>query len=177
MVQSGIFIFLSLLCIIGVIFVNYLEYSIIIVSRERSYYGGWIAFLVMGLVYGHCGQHGRELRTFVTFADIPVTFKVIYRIFAWQRNTTLLKPQFCHVFTWNIHILHILVHSCTTVAVIDRSSSTVHRGRDKMAAIFLYEDTFSCMKIIVFRSKFRWNLFPRIQVTISQHWFRKWLGA
>ena len=28
-----------------------------------------------------------------------------------------------------------------------------------------------------FRLKFHWSLFPRIQLTISQHWFRQWLGA
>ena len=25
--------------------------------------------------------------------------------------------------------------------------------------------------------KFHWNLFPGVQMTISQHWFRQWLGA
>ena len=28
-----------------------------------------------------------------------------------------------------------------------------------------------------FRLKFHWSLFPRVQLTISQHWFRQWLGA
>ena len=27
------------------------------------------------------------------------------------------------------------------------------------------------------RSKFHWSLFLRVQLTISQHWFRLWLGA
>ena len=32
-------------------------------------------------------------------------------------------------------------------------------------------------KIYRFRVRFQWNLFPRVQLTISQHWFRWWLGA
>ena len=28
-----------------------------------------------------------------------------------------------------------------------------------------------------FRFKFHWSLFPRVQLTIIQHWFRWWLGA
>ena len=33
------------------------------------------------------------------------------------------------------------------------------------------------MKICVFRLRFHWNVSLRVQLTISQHWFRKWLGA
>ena len=28
-----------------------------------------------------------------------------------------------------------------------------------------------------FRLRIHWNLFPRVQLTILQHWFRLWLGA
>ena len=33
------------------------------------------------------------------------------------------------------------------------------------------------MKISKFRKRFHWGLLPRVQLTISQHWSRKWLGA
>ena len=36
---------------------------------------------------------------------------------------------------------------------------------------------FSWMKMFGFRLKFHWSLFLRVQLTIFQHWFRKWLGA
>ena len=36
---------------------------------------------------------------------------------------------------------------------------------------------FSWMKMFEFRLKFHWSLFLRVQLTIFQHWFRKWLGA
>ena len=33
------------------------------------------------------------------------------------------------------------------------------------------------MKIDLFQYKYHWNLFSRTQLTICQHWFRKWLGT
>ena len=36
---------------------------------------------------------------------------------------------------------------------------------------------FSWMKIIEFRLKLHWNMFPAVQLTISQHYLRQWLGA
>ena len=54
-----------------------------------------------------------------------------------------------------------------------------HWGPDNMAAILqtTFSHAFPCMKIIAFWLKFPWNLFPEIQLTISQHWFCKWLAA
>ena len=54
-----------------------------------------------------------------------------------------------------------------------------HWGRDKMAAISqtMFSNAFSWMKIYKFRLGFHWSLFPRVQLTISQHWFRLWLDA
>ena len=54
-----------------------------------------------------------------------------------------------------------------------------HWGRDKIDAISqtTFSNTFSWMKIFEFRLKFHWSLFPRVRLTIFQHWFRWWLGA
>ena len=54
-----------------------------------------------------------------------------------------------------------------------------HWSRDKMAAIVqtIFSDEFFWMKIYEFRLRFHWNLFLRVQLTISQHWFRSWLSA
>ena len=40
-----------------------------------------------------------------------------------------------------------------------------------------FSNAFSSMKMFEFRLKFHWSLFPRVQLTIFQHWFRWWLGA
>ena len=49
-----------------------------------------------------------------------------------------------------------------------------HWGRDKMDAISqtTFSITFSWMKMLEFRLNFHWSLFLRVQLTISQHWFR-----
>ena len=38
-------------------------------------------------------------------------------------------------------------------------------------------NAFSWMKMYEFQLKFHWSWFVRVQLTIYQHWFRKWLGA
>ena len=35
----------------------------------------------------------------------------------------------------------------------------------------------SSMKVFEFQLQFHWSLFPRVQLIISQHWFRQWLGT
>ena len=83
--------------------------------------------------------------------------------------------MFVNGFGWCHHIsnhhtdVYVLVTACTLT----------HWGRDKMGAIFqtTVPNAFSWMKIYEFRLKFHWNLFPGVQLTIFQHWFRWWLGA
>ena len=40
-----------------------------------------------------------------------------------------------------------------------------------------FSNAFAWIEMIEFRFKCHWNLFPGVQLTISQHWFRLWLGA
>ena len=40
-----------------------------------------------------------------------------------------------------------------------------------------FSNAFFWMKMIKFRFKVHWNLFPGVQLTINQHWLRQWLGA
>ena len=49
-----------------------------------------------------------------------------------------------------------------------------HWGRDEMNNISwtTFSNVFSSMKVFEFRLKFHWSLFPRVQLTIFQHWFR-----
>ena len=54
-----------------------------------------------------------------------------------------------------------------------------HRGRDKMAANFLttFSTAFFFNDNVRISLTIHWSLFLRAQLTIFQHWFRKWLGA
>ena len=40
-----------------------------------------------------------------------------------------------------------------------------------------FSNDFSWMKMYAYRLKFHWSLFLRVQLAISQHWFRLWLGT
>ena len=50
----------------------------------------------------------------------------------------------------------------------------IHWGWDKMAAIFqtTFSNAFSLMKMLEFRLRFHWSLFPKVKLRIFQHWFR-----
>ena len=52
-------------------------------------------------------------------------------------------------------------------------------GRDRMVAIFqtAFSNAFYWIQNIVLWWNFHYKLFPRVQVTIFQHWFRQWLGV
>ena len=58
-------------------------------------------------------------------------------------------------------------------------SPFIHFPLDKIATIsqMIFSYSFSWMKNFVFWLKFHWSLFPRVQLTISQHLFRQCLGA
>ena len=62
---------------------------------------------------------------------------------------------------------------------IDWCCFSSHWGRHKMAAVSQTTawNVCSWMKMLEFRLRFHWSLFLRVQLTIIQHWFRKWLGA
>ena len=54
-----------------------------------------------------------------------------------------------------------------------------HWGQYKMANILqtTFSNAFCWLKSLVFWWKFHWSLFLRVQLTISQHWCRQWVGT
>ena len=53
----------------------------------------------------------------------------------------------------------------------------LHIDTDSIHFICQFSNAFSWMKFFKFRLRCHWSLFPRVQLTIFQHWFRSWLGA
>ena len=55
----------------------------------------------------------------------------------------------------------------------------LNKKKDKMDPISqtTFSNAFAWMKMFEYQSKFHWSLFLRVHLTISQHWFRWWLGA
>ena len=71
------------------------------------------------------------------------------------------------IWVWKWLILRLHLH-------LPRTTDLTHWGRDKMAFISqtTLSNAFSLIKMYEFRLRFHWNLFPRIQLIIFQHWFR-----
>ena len=95
----------------------------------------------------------------------------IIRMIELELNQTQFSQYFELInWLWNgsFDMLYILVVYILT-----------HWGRDKMDDISqtTFSNAFSWMKMFEYRLKFHWSLFLGVQLTISQHWFRKWLGA
>ena len=111
----------------------------------------------------------------------------------WIKNTAVFMQEYefenvvckmANILSWaqcfNFRIAAIFVrdlmplvrkHGTKTASVV---AVLKHWVRDKMAAVLrtTFSNSFPWMKIFEFRLKFRWNMFPGVQLTISQHWFR-----
>ena len=119
----------------------------------------------------------------------------------WWHNHLLLYHQFLFGFDYNRetkwvegHIILPANPQCSQIIAQLRNSTPGHRhmasalfgiasvshnelthwGRDKMVAIFqtIFSNPFSWMKMFELRLRFHWRLVLRVQLTISQHWFR-----
>ena len=55
--------------------------------------------------------------------------------------------------------------------------SFTHLPLDKMATISTFSNAFSWMKSFIYWWKFHWSLFLRVQLIITQYWFRSWHGT
>ena len=86
------------------------------------------------------------------------------------------KSKEIAVMVKRVLVLVLLV----TKNVMPRHGMTLtYWGRDKINNISqtTFSNVFSSIKMLEFRLKFYWSLFPRVQLTIFQHWFRSWLGG
>ena len=93
---------------------------------------------------------------------------------------TLWQPQCIMIEIWNSYVddciadtLEIL-QSCTKPSMCPEQPCLSHWGRDEMDNISqtTFSNVFYAMKMFEFRLKFHWCLFPRVQFTKFQPWFR-----
>ena len=81
---------------------------------------------------------------------------------------------------WHFVALSIKMHSCAKYLFYFVyywnfvALGLTHWGRDKIVNIFqtTFSNVFSWMKMYQFWLSFLWSLFPGVQLTIFQHWFR-----
>ena len=80
-------------------------------------------------------------------------------------------PIFCGFLThWGENNVNII---CLVYDIFKHISLT-HWYWDKMSSIFqkTFSNAFSWMEMYKIRLRFHWILFPRVQLTLFQHWFR-----
>ena len=67
-----------------------------------------------------------------------------------------------------------LITNLGNLKILKELNRLTHWGRDEMNNISqtTFSNVFSSMKMFEFQLKFHWSLFPRVQLTIYQHWFR-----
>ena len=92
---------------------------------------------------------------------------------SWVRNWTVhhvLPAGTANRVGW----LNQRVCVCRATTAQKVSKKFTHWGWDKMTINFLttISNAFSWMKIYKFLLRFHWSLFPRVHLTICQHWFR-----
>ena len=88
-----------------------------------------------------------------------------------SRASMVVNPNACN---YSISMHWWKSNSILTVSFMINQHWLTHWGRDKMDAISqtTFSNACSWMKMFEFRLKFHWSLFSRVQLTISQHWFR-----
>ena len=98
---------------------------------------------------------------------------------SWHHDVLLQQHQLISPWTkwppfhrryFQMHFRDIITHPCPNTC----KSILTHWGQDKMAGISqtTCSNTFCWMNSFVFWLKFHWSLFQRVQLTITQHWFR-----
>ena len=80
--------------------------------------------------------------------------------------------QIVTAFTWQQ--TPFSTNQNTGVRFTNHFPALTHWARDEMNNISqtTFSKVFSSIKMFEFRLKFHWNLFPMVQLTLFQHWFR-----
>ena len=71
-----------------------------------------------------------------------------------------------------IHVFQNCTFQITTIYPRGQWVNTLRPRQMDAISQTTYSSAFSWMKMFEFRLKFHWSLFPRIQLTIFQQWFR-----
>ena len=121
------------------------------------------------------------LRTFFFMTACPCVAVLVFSVTPWSairtkctttriRRTPIESCLYLQRDLW----CHCWRRGCLRNDLQFPVSPFTHWGREKMDAISqtTLSIAFSWMKMLEFRLNFHWSLFPRVQLTISQHWFR-----
>ena len=89
----------------------------------------------------------------------------------WQQPMTPTKLPVVKILGCRVVILYW--------GLLSRAMPLTHWGRDEIDDISrtTFSNAFYWMKMYWLRLEFHWSLFPRVQLTMFQHWLRWWLVA
>ena len=102
----------------------------------------------------------------------------------WNSLTGMTRISLFHTFSipsaYVLAVRGVMSSAVIIVAKFFRNSPAstndglTHWGRDRMADVSqtTFPNAFSWMKSVVILFEFHWGLFPGVQLTISEHWFR-----
>ena len=121
----------------------------------------WLGLWYESIVWVIIGRRGypQNAGILVTLVDyVELSFLV------WSSIDITLANVWIHICAWLVWPLNFFMIW----------SSLTHWGRDEMDNISqaTFSNALSSMKMLKFRLEFHWSLFLRVQLTISQHWFR-----
>ena len=112
-------------------------------------------------------------------------FNKMHLKIVWKMAALLSQWQCVNRFRWSVLVVMVETFreknntGLTTCSSSQHKDILTHWDWDKMAAIIqtTISNAFSWVKILEFRLKFHRSLFPRVQLTIYQHWLKQWRGA
>ena len=107
------------------------------------------------------------LRKHGTISSIKLTH--LWRL-RWQMKKQSDCVRFRKIITYKVPDRYVVRTSVNGLNTLRPRQNGRHFPDDIFKRIFLNEKVWTPIK-------FHWNLFLRVQLTISQHWFRLWLGV
>ena len=92
----------------------------------------------------------------------------------YNRNTEWLRDRVSHWWLTSRGLSDWPYRITTQCSCYPVQKRLTYWGRDEMNNISqtTFSNVFCSMKMFESRLKFHWSLFPRVQLTIYQHWFR-----
>ena len=127
---------------------------------------------------------------------------LLFLTFSWRHfemhflERSFFYGEFQLKFHWSLLVLSMvqyIVNTCMSASVLSMQIHALFgekKENDILSTYFfpkcpkfckrhfqmhIFQFFYFSMKIVIFWYKFRWNLFPRISITTSQHWFRNGL--
>ena len=145
-------------------------------ASTRSVFGHnivWCHYIMVNIFQNACNRH--PILALVDSISMALCKTAVTSLLKhWSYCSLALDYWYVYLLWFQsvVYVLSLSVYHCIQYCTI--LCMLTHWARDKMAAILqtTFSNAFSWMKIYEFRLIFHWILFLRVQLTISQHWFR-----